>query len=105
MRPIARLSDIALIQKDSHGCNACPHVCSGPIIQASANVFIDGLPVARKGDPGIHAACCGPNTYTIEGSSGSVYVNGIAAARKDDKTIHCGGEGKIITGSPTVNCS
>lgn len=105
MKPIARLSDIALVQKDSHGCTACPHVCSGPIIHASANVFVNGLPVARKGDPGIHAACCGPNTYTIDEGSGDVYVNGVSAARKDDPTKHCGGDGKIITGSSNVNCN
>lgn len=105
MKPAARLSDVALVQGDKHGCYICPHVASGPIINASTNVFINGLPAARKNDPGIHAVCCGPNTYMINAGSPNVYVNGIAMARKDDATKHCGGDGKIITGSPNVNCN
>ncbi len=105
MPSAARLSDIALVNGDAHGCSVCPHVASGPIISASVNVFINGLGAARKGDPGIHAVCCGPNTFTINAGSDNVYVNGKPLARMQDETKHCGGNGKIIAGSPTVNCN
>ncbi len=103
MPAAVRLSDIALITGDAHVCYVCPHTCLGPVISASTNVFINGLGAARKGDPGIHAVCCGPNTYTINEGSNNVYVNGKPLARLNDETKHCGGNGKLITSSPNVN--
>lgn len=105
MKPACRLSDIALVPSDGHGCPICTHVCVGPIVNASNDVFINGLGACRKGDPGIHAVCCGPNTYqTAEGSS-NVNVNGKPLVRFGDKTSHCGGDGKMILGSPNVFCN
>lgn len=101
----ARISDLAFISKDTHACPACPHACVGPIISGSNNVFINGKGAARKGDPGIHAVCCGPNTYTINEASSNVYVNGIPLARRGDETKHCGGNGEIITCSFNVSCN
>ena len=105
MKLAARLSDLAFISGDAHGCCICPHICTGPVIDASNNVFINSLGAARVGDPGIHAVCCGPNTFKCAEGSNNVFVNGKALVRKDDKTEHCGGDGKIITGSANVHCN
>ena len=100
-----RLSDIAMVQGDAHACYICPHVAQGPIINASNNVFINSLGACREGDPGIHAVCCGPNTYKTAAGSPNVKVNGKALVRMNDQTQHCGGNGKMTTGSPNVNCN
>ena len=92
----ARLADHAFCPKDAHGCLACPHPVQGPIISASATVVIDGLGVARVGDTGVHAACCGPNTFKILKGDPNVLIDGKPAARVGDDTEHCGGRGKII---------
>lgn len=105
MKPAVRLSDLSLVLGDAHACPICPHVCVGPIINASNNVFINGLGACRKDDPGIHAVCCGPNTYTAAQGSDNVMVNGKPLVRLGDKTSHCGGDGKTITGSPNVFCN
>ena len=98
----ARQTDKAKAPVDAHGNQCCPHSPSGPIIQGSPNVFINGLPAARKGDPGIHIFCCGPNKFNISGGSGTVFVNGKPLARKGDSTSHCGGSGSIQGGSGDV---
>lgn len=101
-KPAARLSDTAFIGGDAHGCLCCAHPCTGPVVQASPNVFINGLPVARKGDPGVHSGCCGANTFVCKGCSSTVKVNGKGVARLGDATTHCGGSGKLTKGSPNV---
>lgn len=98
----ARLGDLAQIEADAHGCPACPHPGTGPIVVGSSNVFTNGKPQARQDDLGIAAPCCGPNNYQISKCSPTVYVNGKPAARLQDKTKHCGGNGQIIAGSPDV---
>ena len=37
MKPAVRLSDLSFIAGDGHGCMACTHMCTGPIINASNN--------------------------------------------------------------------
>lgn len=103
MPAVARLGDKSQVPACAHGCPACPHPAVGPIIQGSANVFANGLPVARQDDPGIHAACCGPNTFTAQQASTSVFVNGKGVHRQGDVDRHCGGIGKMIEGSPNVS--
>lgn len=96
----ARQGDLALCPADAHGSPADPLPVIGPIIQGSPNVYIDGKPAARVGDAGVHAACAGPNTYTITGKSQyDVIINGRTAARIGDETRHCGGSGHIVSGS------
>ncbi len=56
----------------------------------------------RIGDPGSHAACCGPNSWNAAQGSGTVTINDIPAHRLGDQTIHCGGVGALIIGSPNV---
>ena len=98
----ARLGDKAQASSDAHGCPACPHPTIGPIVTGSADVFINGKPAARMDDLGVHAPCCGPNTFSISRGSSTVYVNGKPLARAQDKTTHCGGTGPIIAGSTDV---
>lgn len=102
MSGIHRLGDQAKNPADAHGCPACAHTVQGPLIGASPTVFANGMPVGRTGDPGIHACCCGPNTWNNDVHSPDVYANGIEVCRLDDATIHCGGQGSIIEASSDV---
>ena len=101
MPPVARQTDPAQ-GTCAHGCPACPHPVLGIIAVGSPDVFINGLPAARKDDMGLHAACCDGNNFTISKGSATVYVNGKPLARQGDSTRHCGGIGSITAGSPTV---
>src|SRR4051812_37570676 len=98
----ARLGDKAQVAADAHGCPACPHPAVGPITAASTDVFINSRGAARQDDMGLHAVCCGPNTFSIAKGSATVYVNGKPLARMNDSSKHCGGNGPIIEGSPDV---
>jgi uncharacterized Zn-binding protein involved in type VI secretion len=102
MPAAARLGDKAQVDADAHGCPACPHPGVGPIVTGSPDVLINSKPAARLDDLGIHAVCCGPNTFTVKAGSPTVYVNGKPLARMNDQTKHCGGSGPIIEGSPDV---
>jgi uncharacterized Zn-binding protein involved in type VI secretion len=97
-----RVGDIAACPADSHGCKACAHSVSGPATAGSPNVIVNGMPALRKGDPGVHSACCGPNTWLANGGAAAVLINGQPAYRTGDPSKHCGGGGTLITGSPNV---
>jgi uncharacterized Zn-binding protein involved in type VI secretion len=87
----------------THGCPACPHICQGPAITASANVKVGGKLALRQGDMGLHAVCCGPNMWVVQQASGQVFINGSPMVRVGDKTLHCStSPGKMITGSGVV---
>lgn len=101
-KPQGRLGDKARVPADAHGCPACPHMCVGPAINGSPNVHVNKRPALRVNDPGIHAACCGPNTWNAAMGSGTVHINGLPAHRQDDMTRHCGGVGQLIEGSGDV---
>lgn len=102
MPPAGRLGDKAQVPADSHGCPGCPHPAIGPAIDGSGNVNINGQPALRVGDKGVHAACCGPNTWeAVQGAPG-VFINGRAAHRMGDPNQHCGGAGKLVEGSSNV---
>jgi hypothetical protein len=104
MPAAARLGDKAQVQADAHGCPGCPHPGVGPIVTGSADTFINGLPAARADstDLGVHAVCCGANIFQCDKGSPTIYVNNKPLARMNDQTTHCGGNGKIIEGSPDV---
>jgi uncharacterized Zn-binding protein involved in type VI secretion len=51
------------------------------------------------GDNGVHAACCGPNTFVIEEGDPEVLIDGRPAARVGDSTRHCGGFGHLVSES------
>ncbi len=102
MPPQCRVGDNSQVPADAHGCPACPHPCIGPAISGSPDVMVNGLPAIRVGDPGIHAACCGPNQWTAQAGSSTVLINNKAAHRQTDQDKHCGGMGQMVAGSPNV---
>ncbi len=97
-----RVGDRGTVTACAHGCPACPHTATGPAIAGSPDVFCDQRPALRVGDPGVHAACCGANTWTATKGSATVFINHRPAHRKHDAQRHCGGDGELIEGSPTV---
>lgn len=102
MPEVTRLGDKAKVPADGHGCLGCAHTCIGPAVEGSEDVFVNGRPAERLSDPGVHASCCGPNTWKIAQGSSTVNVNGKPVARKGDMTQHCGGIGKLEEGSSDV---
>jgi uncharacterized Zn-binding protein involved in type VI secretion len=68
----------------------------------SSNVFVNGRPVVRMCDTGIHIACCATCNWEAVQGSATVRVNGRSVVRVDDTTKHCGGMGKMIDGSGSV---
>ena len=102
MPPQSRLGDKSNVPVDAHGCPTCPHPCVGPAIVGSPDVFVNYRPALRVGDKGIHAACCGPNTWEATVGSGTVFINYKAAHRLGDQDQHCGGMGQMIEGSNDV---
>ncbi len=87
---------------DAHGCKVCTHTVTGPAVQGSSDVIINGKPAVRKGDGGIHGICCGTNTWHAAGGSTTVFINGKPAYRLKDTSVHCGGRGELINGSSDV---
>ena len=102
MPPQSKVGDKAMNPADSHGNICCPHSVQGPGVSGSPNVLVNNMPALRIGDSGVHAGCCGPNTWVVAGGSGTVFFNNIAAARLGDQTTHCGGAGNLIEGSSDV---
>lgn len=103
MPAAARLTDKANCPSDNHGNICCSHNVTGPAIDGSPDVNINGLKALRLGDPGRHSACCGSNTWNCAEGNSTVFINGKPAVRLGDKTTHCGGTGKIVTASDDVN--
>ncbi|MBL9013350.1 MAG: PAAR domain-containing protein [Myxococcales bacterium] len=97
-----RLGDKGQVPIDTHGCPACPHPAVGPAIVGSPDVMCNKRPALRVGDKGIHAPCCGPNTWTATKGASTVFINGKAAHRMLDEQQHCGGKGMLIEGSTNV---
>lgn len=84
MAAVARLNDAS-----DHG---------GRIVSASADVFADGVAVARAGD--LHACpVVGHGTTPLTAATSSVQVNGRAVIAVGDRA-GCGA--RIVAGSPTV---
>ena len=97
-----RLGDKGSVQMDAHGCPTCPHFAIGPATTGSPDVQCNHRPALRVGDRGIHATCCGTNTWTATRGSQTVLINGLPAHRKYDAQNHCGGPGMLVEGSPDV---
>ena len=87
---------------DAHGCPGCPHPASGPAISGSPNVNINSRAALRVADSGVHAACCGTNSWTATTGARTVFINGKSAHRLGDQTQHCGGLGHLSEGSTNV---
>ena len=92
-KPAARLGDLSTPDP----CGAPP----SPIASGSGDVFADGMPVSKVGDPIVPHACPSspPHPGTIAAGSGTVMINGSPAARLGD-SISCGST--IAVGSGTV---
>jgi uncharacterized Zn-binding protein involved in type VI secretion len=105
MSTACRQSDMSMNPADAHGCNGCPHCVSGPAMSGSGNVMIEGMPALRAQgvDMGVHAACCGPNSWVTMQGSATVYINDMPVVRLGDMTVHCGGVGSMISSCATVN--
>lgn len=103
MPRVCRVGDNANCPADSHGKDCCSHNVTGPATAGSPDVSINGRPVLRVGDPGVHSSCCGPNTWVAAQGSSTVRINGIPVMRVGDMTSHCGGTGKMIEGSGDVS--
>ncbi len=97
-----RLGDKSQVPADAHGCPACPHPAIGPAITGALTVLVNDLPALRVSDTGIHAACCGPNTWVATKGSPTVLIGYLQAHRLGDDDQHCGGMGFLIEGSPNV---
>lgn len=102
MPPQSRVTDDAHCPADAHGNPCCAHSVKGPGVKGSPNILVNGKEPLRVGDPGVHSACCGPNSWKVGAGSSTVFFNNIPAARINDKTIHCGGVGQLIQGSNDV---
>ena len=99
---VGRLGDNANVPACSHGCTSCAHNCTGPAVTGSPTVFVNGRPMVRETDKGIHTSCCGPNTWVTASYSSTVTANQLKVHRKGDYTAHCGGTGQLKQGSPDV---
>lgn len=102
MPPVATLTHRSRNLSDSHGNLCCPHAVIGPAISASPDTRVAGLGVLRVGDRGVHASCCGPNTWVCVQGSASVFCNGRRVVRLGDATRHCGGSGNMVDGHGSV---
>lgn len=91
MAAVARLGDLCT----GHGCWP-----PRPGIEASDDVFVNGIRVHRVGD-GWQTHCCDGSCHpgVVVSGSGSVFINGRSAARIAD-SINCGS--LIAQGSPNV---
>jgi len=63
---------------------------------------INQRPALRVTDTGVHALCCGPNTWVAMDGSKTVLINNLMAHRLGDLDQHCGGPGYMIEGSQDV---
>jgi len=80
-----------------------PHCSGHNMAQGSPDVFINGLPACREGDPTTRhlnpGRRCFPHTPVVKKGSSSVYINGRPAARVGDPITSCT---SISQGSPDV---
>lgn len=88
-KPAGRVSDPTACPVPGHGTN--------PIVSGSPDVFFDGLPAARQGDP---SACGG----TLSGNLvPNVFINGLPVATLGSIGSHgnviIGGSGTVIIGT------
>lgn len=94
MPPVSRLGDVCT----GHGCFG-----SRPSTSASGNVFVNNIPVHRKGDAWA-THCCGPPCHSsaLAKGSGTVFANNLDVSRIGDP-VACGsavasGSGNVFAG-------
>ncbi|HCL76551.1 MAG TPA: Rhs element Vgr protein [Pseudomonas sp.] len=88
-KPAGRVSDPTACPVPGHG--------TSPIVSGSPDVFFDGLPVARQGDP---SACGGALSGNLVPN---VFINGLPVATLGSIGSHgnviIGGSGTVIIGT------
>lgn len=88
-------------------CAKCAHKVQGPATTGAQHVNVNGAPVLRITDQGVHdkATCCGPNKWVAQKTASPHNVN------VEGKEIFCVGDislhdkkdqGKLMVGSPDV---
>jgi len=102
VQPQSRMGDQSYVPVDTHGKICCPHACIGPAYEGSPDVYVNGRPALRVTDSGVHAACCGPNTWVATEGSSVVLINNLESHRLFDADIHCGGPGFMVEASEDV---
>jgi uncharacterized Zn-binding protein involved in type VI secretion len=104
MSGIARVGDLVVGGLHCHGHSHGPQPSPGRIISGASKVFADGRLVARTGDSGYSAVCCGGvGKIIISPSQQKVFVQGKPAAGQGTPTEHCGiAPGRIKSGSKKV---
>lgn len=102
MKRAGRVADRSQAPHDMHGCPRCSHSVSGPATAGSVNVLINNRPALREGDTGVHDRCCDQNTWEVRQGALRVLINQRRAHRRGDATRHCGGDGRLVDGSPNV---
>ena len=106
MSSAARITDIAVGTPHCHSVHPwspVPHPNMGPILTGAMSVTINDLLAARITDMGMHASCCGPQTFIVMQGSSTVVVEGFSQSRLGDLTMHCMMvPGMITTGSADV---
>lgn len=100
--PLCSVGDHARCERDVHACGACPHDVRGPATVGSPTVFINGKPLLRRCDTGVHASCCGAQEWEAVQGSATVLVDRQPVVRLRDMTRHCGGIGEMIEGSANI---
>jgi len=95
MPKVTRLGDVCT----GHGCFP-----SRPSVQGSQNVFVNGIPVIRLGDPYAAHGCavCVPHGAVLQAGSTMVMVNNRPIGRVGDP-LSCGS--LVQVGSPNVEAS
>lgn len=85
------------------GLECCPHGRAGTNSSGSANVFINGKRVHRRGDTG-SCNCPHGGSYQSTGASATVFANGRGITRIGDVTTcqNCGCAGNHVSGSDNV---
>lgn len=98
----ARIGDRAIIGTSNSAHLACPQRTTGPAVNGSSNVLVNGRPAMRVGDLGNHKNCCDVSTWRALKGSTSVLINWRPAHRAQDLCTHSGTQGTTIDGSPNV---
>lgn len=103
MQGISKVSDLT-IGFGTHGSLCCPHVILGIIITGSPNTIVNGIPMARTGDIGIHNCPHCPINMCITGSPNTL-ANGRQIHRIGDLVTEFCGIGFTVTGSINTLCN
>lgn len=106
MANVARVGDPVFCPKDTHGVP--PLIITLPVtgifVSGSTNVLTNSLPTIREGDPGVHVACPGPNTFIAKKGASKTLVNSLPVMRDGDTTLHCGlSDGNVVKGMTSPN--